>query len=170
MKKLLALLLALVMTVSFYGCDKTPADPDQTKDDSQIQQVENQEQDSQTDPGTSNTINEYGWYYSAEDVMEYINTYGELPDNYITKEEAQTMGWEGGSIEEYLPGFAIGGDCFANREGYLPDETGRIWYECDIDTLDADSRGAKRLVYSNDGLIYYTEDHYETFILLSGEE
>ena len=64
----------------------------------------------------------------------------------------------------------IGGDRFGNYEGLLPDAPGREYHECDIDTLHAASRGAKRIVYSNDGLIYYTEDHYESFILLYGEE
>ena len=59
---------------------------------------------------------------------------------------------------------------FGNYEGLLPEADGRTYAECDIDTLGADSRGAKRIVFSNDGLIYYTEDHYETFELLYGEE
>ena len=109
-------------------------------------------------------------YTSAEDVAAYLNEYGELPDNFMTKDEARKLGWEGGSLEKYAPGMAIGGDKFGNYEGILPKAKGRQYYECDIDTIGADSRGAKRLVYSNDGLIYYTEDHYETFELLYGEE
>ncbi|MBQ1959568.1 MAG: ribonuclease [Firmicutes bacterium] len=109
-------------------------------------------------------------YTSAEDVAAYLHEYGELPDNFMTKSEAKKLGWEGGSLEEYAPGMAIGGDKFGNYEGTLPKAKGRQYYECDIDTIGADSRGAKRLVYSNDGLIYYTEDHYETFELLYGEE
>ena len=70
-------------------------------------------------------------------------------------------------MEKYAPGCAIGGDKFGNREGVLPDGK---YHECDIDTIGQDSRGAKRLVYSDDGRIYYTEDHYETFTLLYGEE
>lgn len=63
----------------------------------------------------------------------------------------------------------IGGDRFGNYEGVLPDAQGRTWTECDIDTLHASKRGAKRIIFSNDGLIYYTEDHYESFELLYGE-
>ena len=70
----------------------------------------------------------------------------------------------------YAPGKCIGGSRFGNYEGLLPEADGRTYTECDIDTLGADSRGAKRIVFSNDGLIYYTEDHYETFELLYGEE
>lgn len=73
-------------------------------------------------------------------------------------------------MERYAEGYAIGGDKFRNREGLLPKAEGRQYYECDIGTNGQDSRGVKRLVFSNDGLIYYTEDHYETFTLLYGEE
>lgn len=113
---------------------------------------------------------EEGTYNSAEDVALYLACYGHLPDNYITKEEARDLGWTGGSVEQVAPGCAIGGDRFGNREGILPAAEGRSYYECDIDTIGRSSRGAKRLVFSDDGLIYYTEDHYESFSLLYGEE
>ncbi len=109
-----------------------------------------------------------GSYTSAEDVSAYLITYGELPSNFITKKEAKALGWPGGDLEPYAPGKCIGGDRFGNYEGLLPED--RDYHECDIDTLGAKSRGAKRLVFSDDGLIYYTEDHYETFELLYGEE
>ena len=115
-------------------------------------------------------LDEEGWYYSAEEVSEYLYTYGYLPGNFITKADARALGWEGGSVERYAPGCAIGGDVFGNKEGLLPKESGRTYYECDIDTNGQSSRGAKRLVFSNDGLIYYTEDHYESFELLYGED
>jgi len=109
-----------------------------------------------------------GSYTTAEDVSAYLITYGELPQNFITKKEAKALGWPGGNLEPYAPGKCIGGDRFGNYEGLLPED--RDYHECDIDTLGAKSRGAKRLVFSDDGLIYYTEDHYETFELLYGEE
>lgn len=120
----------------------------------------------QTDPEAA-AIDEDGTYNSAEDVSLYLYTYGHLPDNYITKDEARDLGWSGGSVEQVAPGCAIGGDRFGNREGILPEGS---YHECDIDTIGASSRGAKRLVYSDDGQIYYTEDHYESFTLLYGEE
>ena len=95
--------------------------------------------------------------------MLYLYLYEELPDNYITKSEAKKLGWEGGSVEKYQEGAAIGGDRFGNKEGLLPEADGRTYTECDIDTDGEDSRGAKRLVFSNDGLYFYTEDHYESF-------
>ena len=115
-------------------------------------------------------LEENGVYTAAEEVSAYLAAFGHLPDNFITKKEAKSLGWSGGSLEPYAPGMCIGGDRFGNYEGLLPEEPGRQYYECDINTLGADSRGAERLVYSDDGLIYYTGDHYESFELLYGEE
>ena len=109
------------------------------------------------------TIDENGIYTSKEDVALYIHVYGNLPKNFMTKKEAKKLGWEGGSLERYAKGKCIGGDHFGNYEGILPSGN---YYECDIDTLGRKSRGAKRIIYSDDGRIYYTEDHYETFELL----
>lgn len=115
-------------------------------------------------------LDEYGTYTSKEDVALYIHIYGRLPDNFITKKEAEKLGWPGGSLEPYAPGMCIGGNRFGNYEKLLPEAKGRTYTECDIDTLGASKRGAKRIVFSNDGLIYYTNDHYESFELLYGEE
>lgn len=120
--------------------------------------------------GNAESLEENGSYDSVQDVALYLQTYGQLPDNYITKNEAEDLGWSGGSVEKYAPGKAIGGDRFSNREGLLPKANGRTWTECDIDTLGENSRGAKRLVFSNDGLIYYTDDHYESFERVYPEE
>ncbi len=113
-------------------------------------------------------VDENGIYDTKDEVALYILIYGHLPSNYITKREAQELGWTGGSLEPYAPGKCIGGDRFGNYEGQLPTKRGRTYYECDIGTLGKSSRGAKRIVYSNDGLIYYTGDHYEHFTLLYG--
>lgn len=115
-----------------------------------------------------NEIAEDGTYTSKEDVALYIFTYNKLPTNFITKKEAKKLGWSGGSLEDFAPGKCIGGDKFGNYEGTLP-EYG-TYHECDIDTLGKSKRGAKRIVYSDDGRIYYTGDHYENFELLYGEE
>lgn len=115
-------------------------------------------------------IDEDGEYTSKEDVALYIHTYGKLPKNFIKKSEAKKLGWECGSLEPYAPGRSIGGDRFGNYEGLLPEAEGRRYTECDIDTMGRSSRGAKRIVFSNDGLIYYTGDHYKSFELLYGEE
>ena len=112
---------------------------------------------------TSAAIDQNGTYTTAADVALYIHTYGKLPVNFITKKEAKALGWPGGSLEEYAPGKCIGGDYFGNYEGLLPDDD---YHECDIDTLGKNSRGSKRIIYSDNGSIYYTEDHYESFTQL----
>ena len=115
-------------------------------------------------------ISESGTYSSREEVADYLHQFGHLPSNYLTKKEAQELGWVAskGNLWQVAPGMSIGGDRFGNREGLLPKASGRTYYECDID-FDGSYRNAKRIVYSNDGLIYYTEDHYESFQLLYGE-
>lgn len=114
---------------------------------------------------------ENGTYTSKDDVAAYIHQYGHLPSNFITKKEAKKLGWVSseGNLDEVAPGMSIGGDYFGNYEGILPEADDRDYYECDID-FDGTYRNAKRIVFSNDGLIYYTEDHYESFELLYGEE
>ena len=117
------------------------------------------------------TLTENESYSSKEDVALYIHTYGKLPSNYISKSQAKDLGWDSkkGNLWGVAKGKSIGGDRFSNRERTLPYKQGRQYYECDID-YDGGHRGAKRIVYSNDGLIYYTEDHYATFTLLYGQE
>ena len=124
----------------------------------------------ESDKSSPAALDEGGEYTSAEDVALYLHLYAHLPQNFITKKDARALGWNVGGLDDYADGKCIGGDRFGNYEGLLPDAPGREYHECDIDTLHAASRGAKRIVYSNDGLIYYTEDHYESFILLYGEE
>ena len=124
----------------------------------------------ESDKSSPAALDEGGEYTSAEDVALYLHLYAHLPRNFIAKKDARALGWNGGGLDDYADGKCIGGDRFGNYEGLLPDAPGREYHECDIDTLHAASRGAKRIVYSNDGLIYYTEDHYESFILLYGEE
>ena len=108
-------------------------------------------------------VDENGSYTTKDDVALYIHTYGKLPPNFITKKEAQKLGWSGGSLEPFAPGKCIGGNYFGNYEGVLPEGK---YKECDIDTLGKKSRGAKRIIYSDDGRIYYTDDHYKSFTQL----
>lgn len=113
----------------------------------------------------------YGERYSdPERVAAYLHAYGELPPNFIRKDEAKALGWDSarGNLWDVTDGMSIGGDRFGNREGLLPEADGRVWYECDVNYAGG-FRGAERIVYSNDGLIYYTADHYESFTLLYGE-
>ena len=181
MKKILSTLLAVlaVLIASFFGLtggEEAPAvalptqiqsilpEADDALPDTAVPETEAQPQ---APPETVLAIVVGESYTTKEDVALYIHTYGCLPDNFITKNEARKLGWEGGSLEPYAPGCCIGGDRFGNYEGLLPED--RDYRECDIDTLGAKSRGAKRIVFSDDGLIYYTDDHYESFELLYGE-
>ena len=109
-------------------------------------------------------VSEDGEYTDKEHVAEYLRRFRHLPANYITKSQAEKLGWVSnwGNLWKVAPGKSIGGDRFGNYEGALPEKRGRTWYECDID-FDGKYRNEKRILYSSDGLIYYTDDHYETF-------
>jgi type IV secretory pathway VirB10-like protein len=124
----------------------------------------------ETAPEDRLTVEEDGRYYDPDHVVLYLHTYGRLPSNYITKKEARKLGWSGGTPEKYREGAAIGGDRFGNREGLLPDAEGRTYTECDLNTLGQKKRGAERLLFSNDGLYFYTGDHYETYTELTVNE
>ena len=110
------------------------------------------------------TVTEDGRYTSMEEVALYLHTFGRLPANFLTKSQAQNLGWNNrdGNLGDVAPGMSIGGDRFGNYEGILPDASGRKWTECDIDS-DGGYRNGKRIVFSNDGLIYYSDDHYNSF-------
>jgi len=116
------------------------------------------------------TVEELGSYTGRDEVALYLHLYGHLPQNYITKKEAEALGWNSreGNLWEVAPGMSIGGSRFGNYEGALPEKKGRKYYECDID-FEGGYRGAKRIIYSDDGLIFYTEDHYKTFVQLYGQ-
>lgn len=103
-------------------------------------------------------------YSTKEEVATYIHEFKELPPNFITKAQAQKLGWDNtkGNLWEVADKKSIGGDSFGNMEGILPKANGRKYYECDIN-YKGGYRGAERIIYSNDGLIFYTNDHYKTF-------
>ena len=198
-RKLQTLLLALVLALTMTACSEkvTNAIVDEVVDiavsevvDALTEESDDTAADAETPPAQEESsspaepapeeetppaeeapaIDEDGYYTTKEDVALYIYTYGHLPDNFITKKEAESLGWSGGGLDDYAYGCCIGGNRFGNYEGLLPEANGRTYTECDIDTMHASKRGAKRIVFSNDGLIYYTDDHYESFTLLYGEE
>ena len=129
------------------------------QEDKQEKQQKKQEKKQQE---KSKEITEDGQYHDLESVVLYYDKFRKLPSNFITKKEARDLGWEGGSVEEFKKGAAIGGDHFGNFEKLLPAQKGIKYIECDIDTKGK-KRGAKRLIISNDGKYYYTPDHYESF-------
>ena len=171
LKRIYSFLLSLVLLFSLTSC-ATEGNSSLSYTDilppSQSTSLPDQS-DPQTDVSQSGEIvysapvEEGEYYYDLEHVILYLEYYGCLPDNYITKDDARSLGWNGGTPERYLEGSAIGGDRFGNREGILPKENGRTYTECDLNTDGKSSRGAERLVFSNDGLYFHTEDHYETF-------
>lgn len=112
----------------------------------------------------SATVSRDGSYTSKEDIALYLHTYGELPSNFISKTKAREAGWnpQKGNLDEVCPGKSIGGSAFYNDDNALPDAPNRTWRECDVN-YQGGHRGPERIVYSNDGLIYYTPDHYKTF-------
>ncbi len=127
--------------------------------------------DSMSDSGSNTvaptrgpTVEEDGQYTSKDEVALYIHTYGHLPSNFISKTKARKQGWIAteGNLDMVCPGKSIGGSQFYNDEGRLPDAPHRRWTECDINYQGGD-RGAERMIFSNDGLVFYTPDHYQTF-------
>lgn len=181
LKKILAVLLALLcVSALLAGCfriqgpDVPYSDPSGTTTTAPQTKAPTSEAPTDTrttsPPTTKAGLDEAGSYYSKDDVALYIHTFGHLPPNYLSKKQAQALGWSGGSLERFAPGKVIGGSRFGNYEGLLPEAPGRYYTECDIDTRGKSKRGAKRIVFSNDGLIYYTDDHYASFTLLYGEE
>ena len=161
MKKIIKLLALLLLTLSLTAC--SVMDVLGEVDWDEIANAIDQAQTTQEGTG-NHSLEEDGSYTSKEDVALYLWVYGCLPKNFMTKKEAQDLGWSGGSLEPYAPGCCIGGDSFGNYEGLLPE--GPKYTECDIDTMGAKSRGAKRIVFSSDGYIYYTDDHYESFTVI----
>ncbi|MGN0664772.1 MAG: ribonuclease domain-containing protein [Negativibacillus sp.] len=116
---------------------------------------------------SENPLDESGRYTSPEDVALYIHQYNKLPVNFITKNEAKKLGWDNqkGNLWNVTDQMSIGGDRFGNYEGALPEAEGRTWKECDVN-YQGGYRGSERLLYSSDGLIFYTADHYQTFTQL----
>lgn len=128
---------------------------------SQVTSSSGEAEKASPDESAAPELDPNGSYYDLEHVVLYLNTYNSLPPNYITKKAAEDLGWEGGTVEKYMEGAAIGGTKFGNYEGVLP--AGTSYHECDLDTHPHKPRGAKRLVYSDNGKYYYTDDHYEHF-------
>ena len=99
-----------------------------------------------------------------QSIADYLFAHGELPDNFITKKEARALGWDSSRnyLSDVAPGMSIGGDYFGNYEGRLPVEQGVEYHEADC-WYTGGKRNAYRVIYSNQGRVWYTEDHYETF-------
>lgn len=181
MKKFVALLITLLMVFSVLaGCGSKKAAATKNNNAPKVEtkaEVKSNEQKStpaaKVETGKTNAtingkavfIDEKKQYNTKWEVANYIHLYKHLPSNYITKKQAEQLGWKQGSnssLDKVAPGKSIGGDRFGNFERQLPAKSGRQYTECDIDYYKG-NRGAKRIVYSNDGLIFYCGDHYKTF-------
>lgn len=183
MKKYLKLLIAsFAILLTFAGCGNIASGGAESGSKAQAaSQISSQAQSSKAssqassqaasqEPSSKKTapLDEHGTYDSAQDVADYLLYYHKLPENYMTKNEARKMGWEGGALNQVVPGKCIGGDVFSNLEGALPENA--TYHECDIDTINSKTRGSKRIVWSEDFKIYYTKDHYENFELIAEEK
>lgn len=142
----------------------TAEDEDTESPSSQVDTTSDDSGSTTVAPTRGPTVDEDGWYTSKDEVALYIHTYGRLPGNFISKTKARDRGWVAseGNLDEVCPGMSIGGSRYYNDDGELPDKRGRQWTECDIN-YHGGFRGPERIVFSSDGLIYYTADHYETF-------
>lgn len=170
-KKITAWLLmtAMVMCLAA-GCGNTGSEPADstaahaTAHTTGAVQTAEEDAEAESEAEAPAALDEDGSYNTKDEVALYLHTYGHLPGNYITKKEAQNLGWDSkkGNLQDVAPGKSIGGSHFGNYEGQLPERDGRKYFECDLG-YEGGYRGAERLIYSNDGLIYYTGDHYKTF-------
>ena len=163
---------AVIETIQHTSPEESSEEAPPPSEPAETSQAPAEETETGSAAQTAQEISEDGTYTDHERVALYIHTYGHLPSNYVSKDEARDAGWgsENGNLAKVLPGMSIGGDYFGNYEGLLPKKKGRKYYECDVDNnVKKGNRGAKRIIYSNDGLIYYTKDHYESFELLYGE-
>ena len=167
LKRSLALTLALLLSFSLFGCTteelETAGEIIGTVAD--IADAVTQEEGTEGDQIAEDP---------EEEMTELPVEDSDLPaePEQEPEQEEPAIDYDGvytGGLDDYAQDMCIGGDTFGNREGLLPKKYKYI--ECDIDTLNEDSRGAKRIVFSK-GLevIYYTPDHYESFELLYGEE
>lgn len=166
-----ALLVTVLVLCSLTACGRGA---DRTPNARVTSETEYAEAAGGTSEAPKPEIDEQGTYTSKEEVALYLHTYGKLPSNFITKKEAEDLGWKkkqghAGDLDAVAPGKSIGGSRFGNYEGQLPEKKGRKYYECDIN-YQGGSRGAERIVYSGDGLIFYTGDHYKTFEQLYPED
>lgn len=167
MKKILTLILVILFAAgALAGCGKTPSTELNQARQQATEQVTQAAKNGLHKLQDKKQVEKGRSYTGKDEVALYIHTFHKLPGNFISKREAERLGWKHkGSLDEVAPGKSIGGDRYGNYEGKLPQQQGRSWQECDIDYRSG-NRNAKRIVYSSDGLIYYTGDHYKNFTRL----
>lgn len=149
MKRVSPILLLWMLILALVGCQASPNASVETASNAQEVKIEKNQK-----------------YYAVKDVALYIHLYGALPPNYISKKEANQRGWK----PDDQSGLVVGGDRFGNREGRLPKKSGRQYFEADIQAGYGKNRGPERLVFSNDGYVFHTTDHYDSFEQLYSPE
>lgn len=156
--KIIIGLLVVIVLVLLFRNNSSPVQPTVTNNTEQKTDDKNRKNDK---PTVSSDIDQLT---KPAVVVAYFKEHHRLPDYYVTKKQARQQGWNPaqGNLCDVLPGKAIGGDVFTNREGRLPEGSGRKWYEADLN-YDCGNRNADRLLFSSDGLVYITTDHYKTF-------
>lgn len=188
--RLLALLLALILATGLvtaaaeddwramlrdlYGLsdDYDGGDWQDEQEQTEVDNKQTEDDNKQTEVGVRQTKVEFALPITdPQQIVNYLSIYGELPENFITKREAKALGWDSAYnyVGDVAPGKSIGGDRFGNYEGLLPEKKGRTWYECDAN-YKGKKRGAQRVMFSSDGLYYYTDDHYRTFTQMFPED
>ena len=157
-------IVALIAAVALFFQNKHQTNSDPALENNVIRQVITPVEPNNQEETVISIQQDIESLTAEQTVVSYLKVNHHLPDYYITKEEARDRGWEPdqGNLCEALPGKAIGGDYFGNREGKLPKEKGRKYFEADIN-YNCGRRNAERLIYSNDGLIFISKNHYQTF-------
>lgn len=127
--------------------------------------TDNQQNETKTEvlkPINPNLKDDISVITKAETVISYVKTNHHLPDFYLTKNEAKKQGWNPskGNLCEVLPGKAIGGDYFNNREKQLP--SSEKYFEADVN-YNCGNRNADRIIFTKNGDVYLTTDHYKSF-------
>ena len=169
-KNLIKIIIVLLLAFVFFAFLRQPEEPAEKDTVSVLEAAREIGKTGESQEIAKIDVTEDGIYGDPTCVALYLHRYGHLPSNYITKTQAKKKGWDqdSGNLWEVLPGVSIGGGPFANAEKKLPEKDGREYRECDVNYRGG-ARGGERIVYSNDGLVYFTADHYNTFKLLYGE-
>ena len=164
---IIALLLVIILLLVFKNNKTATKDIDTPENPQAIEnnrKPENNTRHKDEQPENKLPANAIDKLTKADIVIAYVKQHGSLPNYYITKQQARLRGWNAskGNLCKILPGKAIGGDIFTNREGRLPQKKGRKWFEADLN-YNCGHRNADRLLFSGDGLLFVTFDHYKTF-------
>lgn len=151
--KLLLLPLTLISLLSFSACDKNvsssaPLTSSQVASSSPVSMTGEAEERRLQYGIPEYFVSEGFWYKSKEEVAAYLAVFHRMPDNYVSQASK--------------PGQCTTRGVFTNVQEILP--VNYTYIEMDIDAEYGQMRGKKRIVFSNTFRIFYTEDHYKSFV------